>query len=62
MREAQPVELMQRTQRAPKAQREKNDELDEYLREPNCRVRIRLHERPLTETVSDKFFKRPPAS
>jgi hypothetical protein len=59
LRDAQPVELTQRTQIA---QRGKYRERKKNLREPNCRVEMRLRTSRLKQTDSGEFFKRPPDS
>ena len=59
LREAQPEELRQRTQRA---QRGKNRDLRKCLREQDFRVEIRLSESRPKQTDSGEFFKGPPVS
>jgi hypothetical protein len=61
-REAQPVELTQRTQRAKRTPRAKSDELEEHLREPCCQVEMRLRKPALKNTGVSEFFKGSSAS
>jgi hypothetical protein len=59
LREAQPMELTQRTQRA---QRGQNSERENLLRESECRVEMRLRKPVLKNTDARELFKGPPAS